>query len=167
MNRKTLIAALGLVAIAAVYVIFFRQTDEDRIRAQLSALAEAVTKHEGENEVLYALRVDKAFARIFTRDVELKVPEISEQSRPRKELAKLTVGASHAASKLSLRYQSIRIEIDRPMARAWVTGTVTVTASRGGGIGAGDSESREVVIRFGKEDDAWRIASVSTVGGER
>lgn len=165
MNRKTLIAALGLVAIAAVYVIFIRKTDEDRIRAQLSALAEAVHKSEGENELLRAVRVDKAFAGIFTREVELKIPEISEQSRPRQELAKLTVGASHGASKVALRYQSLRIEIDRPMARAWVTGTAVVTAARGQGLG--DSETREVVIRFSKEESEWRIASVSTMGGDR
>lgn len=165
MNRKTWLAVLALVATAAVYVIFIRKTDEDRIRDKLRELALAAAKSDGENELLRALRVEKAFGRIFTREVEVKIPELSERTRPRHELATLAVGAGHAASKIALHYESVRIEIDKPMKRAWVTGTAVVEGQRKGGGGV--REARDVVIRFGQEEDEWRIASVATNGGNR
>lgn len=168
MNRKTWIVGLALVAIAATYVIFFRKTEEDRIREKLRALAEAIGKSEGENEMLRAMRVEKAFGRIFMRDVDLQISETREGKHPRHELATLTVGAGHVASKISLRYESVRIEVDRPVSstsHGWVTGTAIITASRN--AGGGDSETREVVIRFDREEEEWRIASVSTKGGDR
>lgn len=165
MNRKTWMAVLALVAIAATYVIFFRKTDEDRIREKLRALAEAVAKDEGENELIRAMRVEKAFTRIFTREVEIKVPEISEGKKARHDLATLTVGAGHAASKIGLRYESVRIEVDRPMSRAWVTGRAVISGARRGGFAEG--ESRDFVMRFDREEEEWKIASVGTPGGDK
>lgn len=165
MDRKTWMAALALFAVAAVYVVFFRKTEEDRIKAQLVALAEAVHKEPGENEMLRAMRVEKAFVHLFTKDVELSIPEVSSGRRARHELATLTVGAGHAASKIGLSYEGLHIEIEKPAARAWVSCTAVVSATlREGG---GRLESREVVLRFVKEEDEWHISSVATPGGER
>lgn len=165
MNRTTWTAALALVAVAAVYVIFIRKTDEDRIRAQLKALCEAVHEDEGENELLRAARIEKAFPHLFTKEVDLHIPEIREGRRPRSELATLAVGAGHMATKIELRFSDLRIEIDRPMQRSWAMATATAVGTlRNGG---GHMESRAVVMRFDKEEEEWRIANIALPDAEQ
>jgi len=166
MDKRTWILVVALCSIAAVYVLFLRKTDEDKIRGQLAALSAAVHKSEGENDMLRAVRVESAFSHLFTREVELRVPELREGRRPRHELATLAIGAGRDASAIDLKLSQIHVEVDRPMQRAWVTASAVVIANlRSGG---GHQESREVVIRFDKEEDEWKIASVALPGaGER
>lgn len=163
MNRQTKIAAAVLVGIAVVYVVFIRKTDEDRIRAQLRALSAAVREAEGENQILRAARIEREFPHIFTKEVTLHVPMLPEGRTPRHELATLAIGAAKKASKIELRWSDVRVEVDRPMARAFVTGAATGAATRRDG---GDHlESRSVTLRFEREEDEWRIADVAV--GER
>jgi hypothetical protein len=166
MEKRTWILVLALCSIAAVYVLFIRKTDEDKIRGQLEALSKAVHKSEGENDMLRAIRVEGAFSHLLTREVDLHVPEVREGRRPRHELATLAIGAGRDASAIDLRFSQLHVEVDRPMQRGWVTASAMVIANlRNGG---GHQESREVVIRFDKEEDEWKIASVALPGaGER
>lgn len=165
MDRKTYYAVLGLFMVAAAYLLFFRKTDEDRIEGQLRALAVAVHKEPGENEMRRAMRVEKAFSRLLTKEVELSVPEAPTGRRSRHELVTLTVGAGQEATTIGLAYERVHIEIERPLSRAWVTCTAVITA--GPSEGGGSREAREVVLGFVEEDGEWRITRVATPGGER
>jgi hypothetical protein len=166
MDKRTWTLVVALCSIAAVYVLFIRKTDEDKIRGQLEALSKAVHKSEGENDMLRAVRVEGAFSHVFTREVELRIPEIKEGRRPRHELATLAIAAGRDASAIDLKFSQVHVEIDRPMSRGWVTASAAVFGNMRNGGGA--QESREVVIRFDKEEDEWKIASVALPGaGER
>ena len=82
MKNKLYIALAALAAAALVYALFFRASDEDRIRRKLGALEAAVKSGAAEpNVAARALRIQQSFARIFAPRVRADIPELASGDR--------------------------------------------------------------------------------------
>jgi hypothetical protein len=165
MNRQTWLAVLSLIGVAAIYVLFIRKTDEDRIRGQLAALGAAVQEDEGDNLLLRAARIERQFPHLFLKEVELHVPDVSEGRRARRDLATYAAGSGKLATRIELRFSSVHVELERAAQgtqRAWVTADATVAATlREGGA---RRETRPLSLRFEKDEEEWKIADVALQG---
>jgi hypothetical protein len=162
MNRRTGLAAVVAVLVAATYAFFFRQSDEGRIRRQLAALAAAARVEEGPaNPVFRAAHLKEAFSGIFTKRVEVDVAEYARDTLAPEDLVGATIAVEAPLQAASLDFSSVRVEIADPPASARVTGTATGVGVEGGG--GRRVEKRDFVMRFEKVDGTWRIASVSTL----
>ncbi|APR81709.1 Hypothetical protein A7982_07058 [Minicystis rosea] len=164
MNKQTWAAAVVLVGIAAVYVLFFRKTDEDRILEKLGALSTAVREDEGENLALRAARIERAFPHLFTKEVDLHIPDVAEGRNARTDLIPLAAGAAADESKLELRFSRAHVEVDRPAQRGWVMADAILLGT--GRDGTGHRESRPLALRFDMEDGEWKIADVALRSAE-
>jgi SnoaL-like domain len=161
MNRRLWTAAAVAVAAALVYVYFFRQSDEGRIRRQLRALSEAVRVEDGAgNPVFRAARLKDAYAHVFTPRVEVDVPELSREPMRREELVSGTLSVEAPFQAASLDFTSVRVDIDERTASARVTGAAAFVGVEGGQKRV---EKRDFSMRFEKADGEWRIAAVSAM----
>ncbi len=161
-EQADLIAIITLVGVAAVYVLFIRKTDEDRLRAKLRALSEAV--HEDEGERPPPRGPDRA--RVpppLHQGGRAPRPRTCPRAAARHDLATIAVGAARKASKIELRFSSVHVEIDRPAQRGWVMADATIVGTlRDGG---GHMQSKPLATRFDMKDE-WKIADIALAGAE-
>lgn len=168
MIDRRLWMALGLAVLTGGgYAVFFRQSDEGRIRRQLTALSAAVRVEEGPgNPVLRAAHLKDAFSRVFAPRVELDVADLARETTGREDLVALTLGAEAHLRAAGLDFTSVRVQLEEPPVSARITGTATASGVEGDG--RVHVERREFTMRFDKVDGVWRIAAVhgrKRVGG--
>jgi hypothetical protein len=160
MRKWILVAAAAVGLAAAVYFAFFRPSDEDRIKSQLSKLSEAVeVKEGGGNPVFRKAHLDDAFEKIFDEDVRVSIPDLSTMKSGRAGLVALALQASVWARSASVEFSRVEIKLDDARASAKVGATATVRAVRGGG--RNERDERAVDFRFAKIDGLWKITSVT------
>jgi hypothetical protein len=159
--RKWHVAAGAAILVAiTVYFAFFRPSDEDRIRSQLSRLAEAVEVTEGgSNPILRKARLDDAFGKVFDEDVRVSIPELSTLKSGRGGLVALAMQASVWARSAHLEFSHIEIKLDDARASAKVGAKADVRVVDGHGSTRRDD--RAVDFRFAKADGDWKITSVT------
>ena len=159
MSKHAWAVILALVGIAAAYVLFFRKSDEDRIRGKLAALSETVGKDAGEDLVRRAARIERAFPHLFTKEVDLHIPDVAEGRQTRPALVALAAGAAGSAGRIDLHFSRVHVEIERPERRAWVTADAELLGTDRDGDAY--RESRPLTLRFDMEEDEWKIADVA------
>ena len=157
-------ATLAAIVVAALgYVLFFRASDEDRIRQKLTALEGAVKSGASASEIAARpLRIQQAFARIFTPRVRVDIPELEEGDRPREDLAKLVASSEGRIHGLDAAFSRVHLEID-PRAqppRADVDALATLKGtSRGDGMRR--SNVYQVTLHFEEIEEEWRISRIA------
>ena len=152
------VIALGLSLIG--YAVFLRSSDEDEILECLDTLAETVRLNESEtNPVLRGVRINAAFADIFTKDVSVRIPDIAEIGSDRRDLAGAAAQVGGHYRTADVRFGSTNIAIDPSKTTAAVTTEATVSALRYDGQARMDT--RGVTFRFDKVSGDWRIASIA------
>jgi phosphoribosylformylglycinamidine synthase len=152
----------GIVAGLALagWALFGRTSEEDRIRAKLDELAEAVAVRGVEpNLVLRGARIRRAFGELFVQNVAIRVPELTSVDSGRAELVGLATQAVQLYEHASVDLSGLRIEIDAPKASAMAHGEASLSAVRHGGTR--EMDTRTVALRFDKLEGDWRIVSVS------
>ena len=164
MKRSTVLALLGALLIAGIYVLVFRQTDEGKIRAQLHALSSAVHLETGENQIFRAKRIQDTFSRVFPPEAQVDVPDLHQGLAPRSELVTMAMGAGARFSTVALSFDAVRVDLEKPSRKAWVTSTATVSGATRDGVDR--QESREVVMRFEESEGEWRITSIAVADSE-
>jgi len=163
MKNKIAIALASIVAAMIVYALFFRTSEEDRIRQKLTALEAAVKSGASTSEIAARpLRVRESFARIFAPRVQVDVPEIAVGDRPREELAELVASSEGRVHGLNVAFTRVHLEID-PRAqppRADVDALATV---RGSSRGEGMKRSNVYQVTFHLEEtqEEWRITRIA------
>jgi hypothetical protein len=159
-ERRHILAGGVAILGGIVYALVFRQTDEGRIRAQLTALAAAVRVEDGPgNRVFRAAHLKDAYARIFAPRVELDVADLAHETTRREDLVGLTLALQAPLRTAALDFSSVRVQLESPADSARVTGTATGSGVEGGGQMR--VERRAFTMRFEKVDGIWRIAAVS------
>lgn len=155
-NRSLLLGVAAAVAIAVVYVIFFRPSDEGRIRERLDQLAEAVRIDEEELSPLpRAARIRSAFMEIFTEDARATVAELDETLEGRQAIGLTATELRGAYQSAYVSFDNTKVRIDGKVAKVSATATVT-------GALSGRAPSREelrVSLELSKADGDWRIVS--------
>ena len=143
----------------AVYALFFAETAEDRIRAQLDALETAIGVPEQENPVLRAARVKKAFDGLMVEEIHFEIPELVDQETGRGELVRLATIAPRLYQSARVDLDGLRIDVDKSESSAMAHGDAVLTGVRR--TGEPQRDTRKVALRFDKVNDEWLIASIS------
>ncbi len=150
----------------ALYALFGPQGEEELIRQQLSALEDTVEVHaSGENIVLRAARIKKAFSRIFTKDVAVRIPEVAHVKSGRGELSQLASQAPRVYQSASIDLSGLSVELDDSQERATAFGDARFEGVRSSGSPM--AQQRTVSLRLDKIDNDWRIVSLTvSLAGE-
>jgi hypothetical protein len=160
MKRSILLGIAIAAALAVLYVIFFRPSDEARIRMQLERLALVVQIDAGEKSPMpRAARIQKEFAKIFTDDARATVEELEESLEGRDALVSAAVQLAGAYTSADVSFDKVTVRINVAAAEARAIAKVT-------GVRQGQSHKlEEMRVRFTlkKLDGDWKIAK-TTVG---
>ena len=149
--------ALGIAI--AVYALFFAESAEDRIRAQLDALSEAIAVRGEENPVLRGARVKKAFEGVMLKEVNFEIPELTEGQTGRNELVRLATMGSQLYQRARIDLDGLTIDLDKSESSAIARGEALLIGVRRTGEPVRDH--RTVALRFDEIDDQWLLVSIS------
>lgn len=157
-NQRVGLFALGCIALSiAIYAIFFRGSDEERVRAQLVRLARAVEvdPKQPENPIARLGRIRSEFRALFLEDVAIFISEANLPSSGRTQLADFAAQAPLAYSSVSIEFTSVRIAFDKPSDSAEVTAIAKLSGTRSNG--QPEATERRVSLRFRRPDDEFQI----------
>jgi hypothetical protein len=143
----------------AVYALFFAESEEDRIMAQLEALESAVAVSGDDSPVLRGARVKKAFDALFSKDVAFEIPELVELGGGRNELVRLATAAPQRYQRARVDLGGLRIDLASDKQTAVAHGPAILTAVERNGEPRRDT--RTVSLRLDKVEGAWLIVSFS------
>jgi len=167
MKRVAAVVA-GCVAVAAVvlWVTFFRDSDEERIRRVLVELTKVVAVKEGDTLLSRTARLRSRMKDIVEDDVRVNVAELGADLRGRHKLEDdaARIGVMYARADCELTRLDIRVDPQGSLAQ--VDAVALVTGMRGGernvDRGAGGSPSpmsRDVHFLLRRDGD-WKISTI-------
>lgn len=150
------VLACAVVASVALYLTFFRSSDEDRIRKVLGELTKVVAVKEGDTIISRTARVRSGLREIVDDDVRVNVAELNIDVRGRAKLEEdaIKVGLLYQSADCDLT--SISIKLDPQATVATVDAVALVTGSRGGERRV---DKRDVHFLLRKDGD-WRITTI-------
>ena len=103
-------AILGLALIG--YALFAEENDEERIRARLTQLEDAVgVDGEASNPIMRTAHVNGEFKEIFEKEVTYKLAELTSQSRGRRALSGLATKAGMYTQTFDLSFTGVDVQI--------------------------------------------------------
>ncbi|WP_437875359.1 nuclear transport factor 2 family protein [Sorangium sp. So ce513] len=154
---------LGLIAVGvvlAVVALLFSPSEEDRIRARLTQLEDAVRIDDGaHNPLVRHGRVRKEFAEIFTKEASARIVEIGNRLGSRDELTAAATQAAVVYQTADVSFGDTDIQVDPAGMTAEVTATATVSGARHGQPVRRDEVP--VALRLEKVDGDWKIVSAT------
>ncbi len=163
MKNKLYLALAPILAAVLVYALFFRANDEDRIRQKLAALEVAMKSGASQSDAAARpLRIQKAFASIFTPRVHADIPQVEAGDMPREELTALAASSADRVQGLDVAFSRVHLEIDARAQppRADVDALATLT-SAGRGEVTQERNVYQVTLHFEKTKDEWRVTRVA------
>ncbi|WP_437631518.1 nuclear transport factor 2 family protein [Sorangium sp. So ce854] len=154
---------LGLIAVGvvlAVVALLFSPSEEDRIRARLTQLEDAVRVDDGaHNPLVRHGRVRKEFAEIFTKEASARIVELDERLGSRDDLTAAATQAAVVYQTADVSFGDTDIQVDPAGMTAGVTATATVTGARHGQPVRRDEVP--VALRLEKIEGDWKIISAT------
>jgi hypothetical protein len=156
MKKWAVVVACAAVASVALWLTFFRASEEDQIRKTLGELAKIVAVKEGDTILSRTARLRSRMKDVVDDDVRVNVSELNLDVRGRHKL-------EEDAAKVGLMYQSadcdfsnLSIKVDPQGTVATVDAVAVVTASRGGERKA---DKRDVHFLLHK-DGGWKVSTI-------
>jgi hypothetical protein len=158
---KRPVVALGLVAIAAaLYFVFFRSSDEERIKDQLARLAKTVSvSEEQKNPITRAAHLRSELAEIFEKDVRASIPELGSARVGRDALVELALTSSAMVRTVRVEITNVEIKIDDASKSAHVKATARLRGTMSDGQDKRDE--RALDLQLTRREGDWRIASLT------
>jgi hypothetical protein len=165
MPKRTVgIAIVVTAAIIAVWALFFRGSEEDKIRAAIVKAATAVKVISGENPVMRAARVKGELVEVLEKDVAYTVPDLPAEGvgKGRDPLigAAISMASIYEEAEVTVLFSKVTIEPGGNGASAITT--VTLSAQRGG---QRERDVRKVSFALRKDGD-WKISEVTVYAKE-
>ncbi len=165
LTRRNLGAVgVGAGVLLVGWAIFGGPSDEEQIRALLDRLAHEIGSREGEtNPILRASRLNQAFEEIFTEDVRIGIPELTQVTRGRRDLVGVAAqaGTYYASAEVTLSDVQVSLNDDETLAQAGCT--AVLTAERGG---RPRRDQRKVNFTLSKIDGDWLIDGLTVSRAE-
>jgi hypothetical protein len=150
--------ALGLAL--AIYALFFSESDEDKIRAVLDHLEVTIrVSPDDTNMVVRMAHIKGEFKEIFSKEVSFDIPELSNMSAGRTELAGLAAKAPQMWRTATVDLSDVGISVDEGATGAVAVGHAVLDATRHNGQLHRDT--RQVSISVEKIEGEWRIVGMT------
>src|SRR5687768_16517178 len=160
MQKKLTIAGACLVVAAiALYLTFFRASDEDKIKKCLSDFAKTVEVKEGDTIISRTSRMRTKFKDFVDEDVTVYVEELNIDVRGRKKLEDAAAKAGLMYSAATVEFSGTKLKLDAGGNVATVDTTAVVTANKGG---ERQADKRDVHFLLRKDGD-WKITSIDVM----
>lgn len=158
--KKALVAAgCALVAFVALYLTFFRDNDEERIKKVLSRFAKIVSVKADDNVIARTARLRSQMGDLVDDNVRVTVPELSVRSSSRKQLEDDAARAGVAFSEADCEFANVTIKLDEGATFATVDAVALVTGVRGGDRKV---DRRDVHFLL-RKDGSWKITSIDVL----
>lgn len=152
------LAIYGLVIVVAVLIFCYTHSDRARIVRLLESAAKIATREPGESVMEGAVKA-KSLAAFFWKSCRFTIPE-ARLSGPMSNdnLAGAILAFRHDASRFSIEFIELDVEVDSPMAH--VDGVVALKGVDGR-LNISADESRPFSADLEKNDnDEWKIISL-------
>lgn len=156
MRRWLVVAGCAIVAAVVVWVTFFRDSDEDRIRRVLGRLTKAVAVKKDDTVLSRTGRLRSELKQIVTDDVRVDVPDLRVRVTGRDQLVEGATKAGLMFASADCELTGVAVKIDEAATTAKVDATALVTAERGG---ERKVDRRAVHFLLYKDGD-WRITTI-------
>ena len=144
----------------AAYFLFFRASDEQKIRDAVARAVAVVTVTEDDTNPIVRLgRVRGVFKDVVDKDVRVRIAELPQVHAGRDSLAEAVVQASAWFKTAEIDLASVEVKLDDAHKSAQVRAVATLRAV--GRDGRSRNEEREVTLLVTKPEGTWRIGSVT------
>ncbi|NUP05224.1 MAG: SnoaL-like domain-containing protein [Polyangiaceae bacterium] len=160
MNRRAVLAIGAAAAVAAGYRIFVWKSDEEKIAALIDALAEALSRPEGENPALYGGRVKKGLEKALAPGAVIDAQELGGEQTDVDDVVAVAVQFAGIYRRATVHFPEPKVTVKSD--RATLTGYIDVSADEEGG--GSRKERRPITMELARLDGDWRIRRVSVAG---
>jgi hypothetical protein len=155
LSRRTLLAGVAAGWIGIIGWLVLSDSDEEKIRARLDELAQALSSAPDENMAFRGLRLKALFEKALEQNVRFDAPELPATSGAQ-ELAQMAASAPRFFGELEVSVGDTEISIDEKKTEARAVSEVTAS---------GSSEelrrdTRRVRFLLRKRDGDWRVARI-------
>ncbi len=155
MKKIYVIILISLMLVFLLAAWRGRQTEQARIKRNLSRIESLLSKEEGEPPAAGIIRANRA-AEYFTVDCRIRANGFNINGKA--ELSAAIHNARSAAAGIRFRFRDIEITVrDSGSAEAYLT-----AAASESGI-TGEIIAREMRLMLFKQNGEWRIASAETI----
>ncbi|MDF2694017.1 MAG: hypothetical protein K0S65_2400 [Labilithrix sp.] len=148
--------ACAVVAAVALWLTFFRASEEDQIRKTLGELAKIVAVKEGDTLLSRTARLRSRLKAVVDDDVRVNVSELDLDVRGRHKLEEDAAKAGLIFQNADCAFTSLTIKVDPAGSVATVDGLALVTANRGG---ERKVDKRDVHFLLHKDGD-WKVSTI-------
>ena len=153
------VAALGAAAlVAGLALVFLSQSEERRVRARVTAAAEALSGRAGEGDIDRLARL-AGFAMGLAPNVVVEAEPGGPSVSGREAVAALASQVTAAGRPQQITLQDMAVAFDDTRSRATVTAVAHVASATPGPASGHDGEL--VRIELVKAGDEWLIARVA------
>lgn len=157
MNKKwAAVLACAVVASVALYLTFFRASEEDKIRKVLTELAKIVAVKDGDTIISRTGRLRSRLKEVVEDDVYVNVAEMNLDVRGRAKLEDDAAKAGLMFQTADCEFTNLSIKVDPGGVVATVDALALVTAHRGG---ERQVDKRDVHFLLRKDGD-WKISTI-------
>ena len=155
--------ACAAVASVALWLTFFRASDEDRIRKVLTELARTVSVKEGDTLLSRTGRLRSHLKDLVDEDVRVNVSEIAMDVRGRRDFEENAAKVGLLYTAADCDFSNLAIKVDPAGTVATVDAVAVVTATS---RGERRSEKRDVHFLLHKDGD-WKISTIDVAVPKR
>ena len=159
MKKLAIAGGCLVVAAVALYLTFFRPSDEDKIKKCLSDFAKTVEVKEGDTILSRTSRMRTKMKDFVDEDVSVSVQELAISSRGRKKFEDDAAKAGLMYSDATVDFVGTKLKLDPGGNVATVDTTAVVSAKRGG---ERQGDRRDVHFLLRKDGD-WKITSIDVM----
>ncbi|MBX3219470.1 MAG: hypothetical protein KF795_03055 [Labilithrix sp.] len=156
MKRWMVALACAAVAAVALWVTFFRASEEDRIKQTLAELATIVAVKDGDTLLSRMGRLRSRMKEVVDDDVRVHVAELNMDLRGRHKFEEDATKAGLVFQSADCTFANLSIKVDPDGTVATADGIALVTAVRGG---ERKVDKRDVHFLL-RKDGSWKISTI-------
>ncbi len=159
MKKYAIAGGCFVVAAIAIFLTFFRASDEDKIKKCLSDFGKIVEVKEGDTIISRTSRMRTKMKDVVDDDVSVNVEELHIDVRGRTKFEDDAAKAGLIYTTASVEFVGTKLKLDQGGNVATVDTTAVVTANRGG---ERQADRRDVHFLLRKDGD-WKITSIDVM----
>ncbi len=156
MKKWHLVLGCAAVASIALWLTFFRASEEDQIKKTLGELARIVAVKDGDTLISRTARLRSQLKDVVYDDIRVDVSELNLDVRGRQKLEDDATKAGLVFQRADCTLVNLSIKVDPAGTLATVDGVALVTAVRGGERRV---DKRDVHFLL-RKDGAWKVSAV-------
>lgn len=156
MKKRAVAIGCALIAAVAIWLTFFRASEEDRIHETLGRLVKAVMVKQGDNILSRTARIKGELAETVDENVRIEVPDLAISTTGRQKVVEKAAQAGLVFTSADCELTNTKIAIDESATTAKVDAVALFTGVRGGSRRV---DRRDVHFLLRKDGD-WKVTTI-------